>query len=246
MALTPAANHKSSNHNSSSSTSTSTTPSQSQNSGQASPSLSTLTTHATSTSHVRPAPSPISNHSTDSSSRSNSNENSTLNSPSRFGLAGPPEPPRAISERHLAHADFRLDAIQNETDPKDGDERTSATSKDGEGISSMDTASVRNVDAPRAGFSSSRGNPVSAASIFSKVDSKSKGENSTIGSGRRGSNSSQTKRRGTSNATITPLNSQLGGDVADGGGNSSGSGGTALVVYGEDESETESESEATE
>ena len=37
---------------------------------------------------------------------------SLLDSPDRFGLAGPPEPPRAISERHLAHADFRLDDPQ--------------------------------------------------------------------------------------------------------------------------------------
>lgn len=34
-----------------------------------------------------------------------------LHSPDRFNAAGPPEPPRAMSSRHLTNADFRLDSL---------------------------------------------------------------------------------------------------------------------------------------
>ena len=40
---------------------------------------------------------------------SNTKSSSLLNSPDRFGIQGPPLPPKAISERHMLSADFRLD-----------------------------------------------------------------------------------------------------------------------------------------
>lgn len=49
-----------------------------------------------------------------------SSSSSLLNSPDRFSAAGPPSPPRAISDRHLASADFRLDDSGTEQQTSSG------------------------------------------------------------------------------------------------------------------------------
>ncbi|SNX81883.1 related to UTR1 (associated with ferric reductase activity) [Melanopsichium pennsylvanicum] len=147
-------------------------------------------------------------------SAASSNSGSLLNSPDRFGLQGPPLPPKAISERHLLNADFRLDGGR-------------ATSSLNQRASSSSSKSRFGAEAgpgatPRAARSDERerrrrtqSKPMTPASALARDETPQ---------GVRESNKEDDSSRK--------------GDRYDRSGNDTG--GTALVVYGEDESDSDS------
>lgn len=144
---------------------------------------------------------------------------SLLNSPDRFGLQGPPQPPKAISERHLLSADFRLDeATQEDTKPGNTTARTSSTR-----TTPMTPRSALARDATPTG------KPRQSSSQSDATSRKAPRRSSD-----RSTRSDQAPRQdeASSEAASVSFQSQQSGKMHNGG--------TALVVYGDDESDTDS------
>lgn len=151
------------------------------------------------------------------SSTASSNPGSLLNSPDRFGLQGPPNPPKAISERHLANADFRLDGVR----------ALSSSSVPTVGSSSSKGAGSGSGSAPRAARTtecgrswSSRDKPMTPSSALAREKTPQ---------GLRFDSVKEVGRRSI----------EQNADRYDRSSNND-TGGTALVVYGEDESDSDS------
>lgn len=155
----------------------------------------------------------------DSSSAVSSNSGSLLNSPDRFGLQGPPLPPKAISERHLLSADFRLDggrALSSSSKQTSwSSDRTSASDADA-GSGSIAQAS----HATKSGRSRSKQAKAMTPSSALCRDKTPQGIRDSA------------RQEDASNTSDNRL------ERFDRSSNSTG--GTALVVYGEDESDTDS------
>jgi NAD+ kinase len=183
---------------------------------------------------------------------------SLLDSPDRFGLAGPPQPPRAISERHLAHADFRLDDPQ----PPRGEESAADEASRRTSHASLDdgaTAAAAKLQADTDDMASTPGNeklsraaavlrgatealhPSAKSPPQSSVEPELAAAAAASGSGssrrRTGHRESRSRRASRDEVTPKPHRSQPAGS---GGG---GGGGTALIVRGLDESDSEIEGE---
>jgi NAD+ kinase len=170
---------------------------------------------------------------------------SLLDSPDRFGVAGPPMPPRALSERHLASADFRLDGgkvqdpSEEELDTKQSgsittEEKKKSRSRSNSKRDSVGSASKRETIGPAASGNISvednpleqtrapllePGGPSKAASrLYKKLRGKTKSNRNSTGDANAfdGLELSRNNSRGT---------------------------GAALVVYGQDESDSDSTAE---
>ena len=165
-----------------------------------------------------------------------SSNRSLLDSPDRFGLAGPPEPPRAISERHLATADFRLDGGK-EGDGGDDDVGTSKQSRNDaaeekQRVRSQSNAK-REASEPAEKQSRKEGIETPLLDLEAKTESNSKGADRLYRKLR-----NKVKSERSANRDSTAANGDL--DLTR---NSSRGTGTALVVYGQDESDSDSTAE---
>lgn len=173
---------------------------------------------------------------------------SLLDSPDRFGLAGPPQPPRAISERHLAHADFRLDDPEPPRDKESDAPRRAphATLNDGA------AAAAAKLQSDTDDMASTPGNEKlsRAAAVLRgatealhpsqsppKASEAELANSSSSSSSRRRSSHRESRSRGASRDDIPPKPHRSGT------GGLSGGGGTALIVRGLDESDSEIEGE---
>lgn len=159
---------------------------------------------------------------------------SLLDSPDRFGIAGPPLPPRALSERHLATADFRLDDNSdnkiangsNQAAPSDSIATTiTSDKKKSRSRSNSKYEPLSNVINNEGSGSAAplleSGKPSKTASrLYKKLRGKAKSDRASLdASGIEGFDLSRKTSRGSGN-------------------------GTALVVYGQDESDSDSTAEA--
>lgn len=152
--------------------------------------------------------------------------NSLLNSPDRFGLGGPPQPPRQLSERHLAQADFRLDAGP-------AGEGSSRENKD-----KKVTTTTSKVRGSTEGRPAVPATPSSALS--SSAPAPASGGVSAGGGGGGGGQGRGGEAKGGGGGPSSSASSSASASSSSGKKRQTG-GGTALVVYGEDESD-ESES----
>ncbi len=165
------------------------------------------------------------------SSAASSNPGSLLNSPDRFGLQGPPLPPRAISERHLLSADFRLDggralspasgsgpATSPSSSSTSKPSATAASSAAGDKVSLTTPRPSRRRESETRKSSTSKPMTPSSALARDRTPKGLRGDST-----RRDSN-----QRASEPGSADPERS------------SQASGGTALVVYGEDESDSDS------
>ncbi|UZJ56914.1 hypothetical protein CBS101457_006234 [Exobasidium rhododendri] len=155
---------------------------------------------------------------------------SLLDSPDRFGLAGPPQPPRAISERHLATADFRLDGgkeeetsplqkpDQEETTRQKSRSRSNSRREGAQSTAKSDT--VGSLDSDTPGLEDQEGASKSADRLYKKLRSRIRKSKSVL-----------RDEKGNIELDYSASNSRNGG------------GGTALVVYGQDESDSDSTAE---
>lgn len=163
-------------------------------------------------------------HNASTSSAVSSTSDSLINSPDRFGLQGPPLPPKAISERHLLSADFRLDGGQAQSSsetPKRASPTPTTTSSTSANTSPAMANSGSTRHATRAsdtGRSRSGARQVMTPSSALARDKTPQGVRSESVKGH------------------DP--SQMSLEDHDHTGNSQG--GTALFVYGDDESDTDS------
>lgn len=151
------------------------------------------------------------------SSAASSNPGSLLNSPDRFGLQGPPQPPKAISERHLANADFRLDggrALSSSSVPT----ADPTSPKGNEAGSGSTPRAARTTESGRS--RSSQNKPMTPSSALAR-DKTPQGLRSGL--------AKESERRSTEQNTDRYDRSSK-----------NDTGGTALVVYGEDESDSDS------
>lgn len=157
---------------------------------------------------------------------------SLLDSPDRFGLAGPPRPPRALSERHLASADFRLDGgkeqefAQEIAQPPDVnlDERKKSRSRsnskrDSVGGADKVAASDSPFEPSKAPLLEAGGPSKAASRLYKKLRGKTKSNRSSSG-----------EAKGFDGLDLSRNTSR-------------GTGGAALVVYGQDESDSDSTAE---
>uniref|UniRef100_V5EMY8 Uncharacterized protein n=1 Tax=Kalmanozyma brasiliensis (strain GHG001) TaxID=1365824 RepID=V5EMY8_KALBG len=160
-----------------------------------------------------------------SESQTNANAStpdSLLNSPDRFGLQGPPMPPRAISERHLLSADFRLD----------GGKAVPSSSKDPN--STPSSAAPKSPTAVEAGpASTSRGARTFESGRSRSTQSKPMTPSSAMARDKTPQGVRESSRQDSSGTKSDPRSERF-----DRTGSSTG--GTALVVYGEDESDSDS------
>lgn len=101
--------------------------------------------HSRQTSHASSAINPAARQ----ESVQSGNDSSVLNSPDRFSAAGPPQPPRPCSARHLSTADFRL----NSPEPRSG--QSARRSGGGDSIPQLDAMST--VDSSDSSRSPQRG-----------------------------------------------------------------------------------------
>ncbi|GAC99285.1 ATP-NAD kinase [Pseudozyma hubeiensis SY62] len=148
----------------------------------------------------------------DQPSTASSHSRSLLSSPDRFGLQGPPLPPKAISERHLLSADFRLDGgSQTSSSTITSPNRTEAGSE-----RSSQASRATNSDRSR----SKQSKPMTPSSAMSRDKTPQGIRSGSTGQSEGGRGSEQTSDRFERTANST--------------------GGTALVVYGEDESDSDS------
>lgn len=153
---------------------------------------------------------------------------SVLDSPDRFGLAGPPEPPRAISERHLATADFRLDDPNPsvEEDAVDDQENVEGEKGDEKNIPVTGTElrdSILDVAERKAQI----------ASDNNKLYRKLKKHSNTSTGTTREPRAAPSKNLGEDSIVLGNSNRRTVGTRPHGGG-------AALVVYGQDESDSDS------
>ena len=171
-------------------------------------------------------------------------------SPDRFGLAGPPAPPSALSERHLANADFRLPPTQDTSSPQ---QTTDEELKDGKRSPVSSSYLARERIGPLAAASQAVRGAASALTPSSVLSgSRSKHSRSKD---RRKSDAGQGQRGGSSPAAMagsssggrdsSQANTQAGDANALSRKESNQSGATALVVYGQDESDSEDGIEET-
>lgn len=165
---------------------------------------------------------------------------SLLDSPDRFGLAGPPDPPRALSERHLATADFRLDDSSMPMEPKPSKastEKEKAQDNSGEAAQPLNEnglKSPQNASALRESILKVAENKAKIASGSNKLYRKLKGNSS-----------SSSRSRGGSSPKLTnsDIDANYQGGFELGRNDSRKSGGAALIVYGQDESDSDSTAE---
>ncbi|CBQ67962.1 related to UTR1 (associated with ferric reductase activity) [Sporisorium reilianum SRZ2] len=157
----------------------------------------------------------------DASAAVTSNPSSLLNSPDRFGLQGPPLPPKAISERHLLSADFRLDggrALSSSSSTGGGKNQSSSSSSDPRSPTTTEAGSGSTPRSPRTANSgrsrSTQSQPMTPSSALTR-DKTPQG----IRDAPRQDDSARQERF-----------DRMSGST----------GGTALVVYGEDESDSDS------
>ncbi|SPO21149.1 related to UTR1 (associated with ferric reductase activity) [Ustilago trichophora] len=151
------------------------------------------------------------------SSAASSNPGSLLNSPDRFGLQGPPLPPKAISERHLLSADFRLDGGRALSPSSTNQPAPSSSSK------SPSVAEAGQGSTPRAARTAESGR--SRSTQFKPMTPSSALARDKTPQGLRESTKEDEARRKSERYDRSGSNS---------------TGGTALVVYGEDESDSDS------
>ncbi len=176
-------------------------------------------------------------------SASGSGENSPMPhmSPDRFGKAGPPEPPRALSDRHLANADFRLPPARFSESyaPADSDEAQQARSS--EGLSSSGDGRESPAVSSRR-LSREKIGPLAAASQAVRGAANALTPSSLLSSKRRGKDGRQRGNNpdhdGEAGQQSAPGDRGAGSDAYLSR-KESGGGGTALVVYGEDESDSD-------
>ncbi|TKY90777.1 hypothetical protein EX895_000775 [Sporisorium graminicola] len=151
----------------------------------------------------------------DTSSMVSSNPSSLLNSPDRFGLQGPPLPPKAISERHLLSADFRLDGGRARGEK---DQLSSSTShpRSSTGADAGSDSTPRSSCTPNSGRSrSTQSKPMTPSSALTRDKTPQGLRDST----RQDDSAKQQERFDRSGGSM---------------------GGTALVVYGQDKSDSDS------
>jgi NAD+ kinase len=161
---------------------------------------------------------------------------SLLDSPDRFGQAGPPAPPRALSERHLATADFRLD---DDPDPESDLDQPVINEKTRDGI---DESSQDGKPKPTSTRQTTQDRNL-RDSVLHAAESKTKIASNT--------NKLYKKVKGRAASTTRSMKARSNADDVDGfnGGfdlgrtDSRKSGGAALVVYGQDESDSDSTAE---
>ena len=163
----------------------------------------------------------------DAASAVSSHPSSLLNSPDRFGLQGPPLPPKAISERHLLSADFRLDggrALSSSSPPSStgGKKQSFLSSKP----RSPTTADAGSGSSPRSSLEdasersrSTQSKPMTPSLALAR-DKTPKGVRDS---------SRQDDSKGSSDHRQQRLDRT-----------GSSTGGTALVVYGDDDSDSDS------
>ncbi|CEH17828.1 atp-nad kinase [Ceraceosorus bombacis] len=142
-----------------------------------------------------------------------------LSSPDRFGLAGPPMPPRSISERHLASADFRLD----DPSPRPSEAPLSLSSQDSTGLPRQAAelqAQTRRLSGEAQ--AQTRGQSSEGANTASHAGT----ETTSSIAARRSSSQRKQSRRQKKVASVDPN------------GRRSSGAGAALIVYGQDESDS--------
>lgn len=158
---------------------------------------------------------------------------SLLDSPDRFGLGGPPDPPRALSERHLATADFRLD---DSPDPSEGDIAAQHHTEKRPGKKDSKAAS-------RVEGSDLRDSILSVAENKARITS---GSNKLFRKLKRRSSTARRRESG-KDSRPSSFDAESGGGLHGGleldRSDSRKTGGAALVVYGQDESDSDSTAE---
>lgn len=164
-----------------------------------------------------------------------------LDSPDRFGLAGPPRPPRALSDRHLATADFRLDGGKALEDQDDGQDDKTVPSKGISGEKAKRNDDDDDVKSPTSQLASSIQNAQRTGAFKNNIQAP------LLESGGPSKKASKLYRklRGKGKKSENGSNTQdtKAGDSLDLTRSSSRGTGTALVVYGQDESDSESTEE---
>lgn len=185
---------------------------------------------------------------------------SILDSPDRFGLPGPPNPPRAISERHLATADFRLDDEDEPSMLPPPEQPAKNNNPSAEGAKRMDGAaplspSSTSISVAREPLSAAaaavqgaaealKARQVSPAEHTGSSSTVSPSQTTTTSSRERSSSSRRRPRskslrlKSSDNASNTVNMNGIEESATSG-----SSGGTALVVYGQDESDSDSTAE---
>lgn len=175
---------------------------------------------------------------------------SLLDSPDRFGLAGPPQPPRALSERHLASADFRLDDNASHEDEKQdqqsstADQRSTAQDMSTEGKASRRSQDQISSNAFRDSITKIAEKEARIASSSNRLyrNLKSRSSSGLVPTLRDGE---KTAAGGVWDAAGAGGTAEMQRDSSRSRMRSSSArpGGTALVVYGQDESDSDSTAE---
>ncbi|PWZ01913.1 ATP-NAD kinase, partial [Testicularia cyperi] len=161
-------------------------------------------------------------------SAASSKPGSLLNSPDRFGLQGPPQPPKAISERHLLSADFRLDdsrgnvTTTSSSQPQDRSSSGSTRRQPGAGNSGPQ------------GANAARSKPMTPSSALARSAAAAQPRSSPH------SRSADAPHQSENHSFRKTARSSAERAAKSGPESAASSRGTALVVYGDDESDTDS------
>ena len=154
-------------------------------------------------------------------------------SPDRFGKDGPPEPPGALSERHLASADFRLPPAsmrgqQTQLPLQSESSYRVATNREGSAMSPASEA-MGPLQAASEAVRSAANVLTPSAALARRTPRRKRTKENQATTGAADFSSAAAGRQATG-FTADTADQQYG---------SGGGGGTALVVYGQDESESE-------